>query len=277
MVVGSASSWTQYPLWYAHYDGVQSFADSPGILFGGWTQGAIKQYNDHTPNNICAQVDVNYWVTPPVAAQIPADCFRILKTTASVNLRSLPTINGSIITVIPMGSQVYQVGNGASVSADGYNWDNINYNNQVGFAANSFLVDAGACPTPTSAPMPTSVTFCVKADPGANLRSSACVQTNNKLITVPNGNVVTSVNSQLTTNCGYSWRQVSYNDPSSGNTFTGFIVNDYIQQCTPLGQYNTNVTLPNLSGPCKTQVKSDSMFLFPAFIISLLPLLFLFW
>jgi len=51
-IYSSASQWTPifgsynggaaYQLWYAHYDGVQSFADF--VPFGGWTKPAIKQY-----------------------------------------------------------------------------------------------------------------------------------------------------------------------------------------------------------------------------------------
>ena len=41
-IMGSWSGASHYPLWYAHYDGRQSFSDfSP---FGGWTKPAIKQY-----------------------------------------------------------------------------------------------------------------------------------------------------------------------------------------------------------------------------------------
>lgn len=43
--MGSTSAcakFTSHPLWYAHYDGVQSFSDFTS--FGGWTKPAMKQY-----------------------------------------------------------------------------------------------------------------------------------------------------------------------------------------------------------------------------------------
>jgi len=40
----SYSGGASYPLWYAHYDGIPSFADFKA--FGGWTYPAIKQFSD---------------------------------------------------------------------------------------------------------------------------------------------------------------------------------------------------------------------------------------
>jgi hypothetical protein len=54
---GNDHSFTQFPLWYAHYDGVPNFND--GLYrFGGWTHPAMKQYNDRGP---CFDVDVNWY------------------------------------------------------------------------------------------------------------------------------------------------------------------------------------------------------------------------
>eukprot|EP01034_Spumella_vulgaris_P026849 gene26849-33493_t len=41
-ITGSSTAMKSYPLWYAHYDNVQSFSDFSA--FGGWTKPAIKQY-----------------------------------------------------------------------------------------------------------------------------------------------------------------------------------------------------------------------------------------
>jgi GH25 family lysozyme M1 (1,4-beta-N-acetylmuramidase) len=47
------------PLWYAHYDHDPSFADWPGLTFGGWTKPTIKQYQGTTV--LCnTGVDFNY-------------------------------------------------------------------------------------------------------------------------------------------------------------------------------------------------------------------------
>eukprot|EP00026_Physarum_polycephalum_P013754 Phypoly_transcript_14193.p1 GENE.Phypoly_transcript_14193~~Phypoly_transcript_14193.p1 ORF type:complete len:143 (+),score=20.80 Phypoly_transcript_14193:534-962(+) len=41
-IMGSYTGGKSYPLWYAHYDGKESFSDFSA--FGGWTKPAIKQY-----------------------------------------------------------------------------------------------------------------------------------------------------------------------------------------------------------------------------------------
>lgn len=47
----------QYPLWYAHYDGVINFSDFKP--FGGWTKPYAKQYKGTTA--LCnASIDLNY-------------------------------------------------------------------------------------------------------------------------------------------------------------------------------------------------------------------------
>lgn len=47
--VGNYSGLTQYPLWYAHYDGNPSFGDGPEFYgFGGWSGlPYMKQYDDN--------------------------------------------------------------------------------------------------------------------------------------------------------------------------------------------------------------------------------------
>lgn len=60
-IMGSATACTNYasePLWYAHYDHIQSFSDFKS--FGGWTKPNIKQYSGTT--SVCgASVDLNYY------------------------------------------------------------------------------------------------------------------------------------------------------------------------------------------------------------------------
>lgn len=41
-IMGSYSGGSSFPLWYAHYDGEQSFGDFTS--FGGWTKPNMKQY-----------------------------------------------------------------------------------------------------------------------------------------------------------------------------------------------------------------------------------------
>jgi len=58
-VCGSDTSFSDLPLWYAHYDAVAGFSDfSP---FGGWTSPHMKQYNDHSDVGCYTGVDVNWY------------------------------------------------------------------------------------------------------------------------------------------------------------------------------------------------------------------------
>eukprot|EP01115_Flamella_aegyptia_P010368 TRINITY_DN45901_c0_g1_i1.p1 TRINITY_DN45901_c0_g1~~TRINITY_DN45901_c0_g1_i1.p1 ORF type:complete len:233 (+),score=45.51 TRINITY_DN45901_c0_g1_i1:32-700(+) len=57
-IMGSDSSFSKYPLWYAHYDGSASFSDF--TAFGGWTSPHMKQYNDHSDVGCYTNVDVDY-------------------------------------------------------------------------------------------------------------------------------------------------------------------------------------------------------------------------
>ena len=55
-IMGSASACqdlTHIPLWYAHYDNLQTFNDYYKLPFGGWTNPAIKQYDDGGHQKIC--------------------------------------------------------------------------------------------------------------------------------------------------------------------------------------------------------------------------------
>jgi len=58
-VTGGDTSFSQYPLWYAHYDGNPSFSDF--APFGGWTAPHMKQYNDHSDVGCYNAVDVNWY------------------------------------------------------------------------------------------------------------------------------------------------------------------------------------------------------------------------
>ena len=62
-IFGSATAcekYTDVPIWYAHYDGVASFADWESHKFGGWTKPNIKQYKGTT--SFCgAGVDFSWY------------------------------------------------------------------------------------------------------------------------------------------------------------------------------------------------------------------------
>jgi len=56
----NCASFTNLPVWYAHYDNNPSFSDWPNYTFGGWTKPSIKQYKGTT--SFCgASVDLNYY------------------------------------------------------------------------------------------------------------------------------------------------------------------------------------------------------------------------
>jgi GH25 family lysozyme M1 (1,4-beta-N-acetylmuramidase) len=57
-LMGTNSSFSHYPLWYPHYDGVASFADFKP--FGGWTTPHMKQYGDASDVGCYSNVDVNW-------------------------------------------------------------------------------------------------------------------------------------------------------------------------------------------------------------------------
>lgn len=53
----NCAKFSDFPLWYAHYDGIPSFSDFKP--FGGWTKPTIKQYKG--TSSLCgASVDLNY-------------------------------------------------------------------------------------------------------------------------------------------------------------------------------------------------------------------------
>ncbi len=57
-ITGGTTKFSNYPLWYAHYDSNPSFSDF--APFGGWTKPAIKQYQG-TTSYCSASVDLNYY------------------------------------------------------------------------------------------------------------------------------------------------------------------------------------------------------------------------
>jgi GH25 family lysozyme M1 (1,4-beta-N-acetylmuramidase) len=56
--VGNDDSFSNFPLWYAHYDDEPSFDDTSYYEFGGWTKPAMKQYYNSGP---CFNVDVDWY------------------------------------------------------------------------------------------------------------------------------------------------------------------------------------------------------------------------
>ena len=51
---------TDLPIWYAHYDGIQNFNDWETNSFGGWKAPALKQFSGSA--TICGlDVDLSFY------------------------------------------------------------------------------------------------------------------------------------------------------------------------------------------------------------------------
>ena len=58
VAMGGYADLTQFPIWYAHYDGSASFSDFSS--FGGWGSPAMKQFQGDA--TVCGfGVDLNWW------------------------------------------------------------------------------------------------------------------------------------------------------------------------------------------------------------------------
>ncbi|GEM_PF-2163871 len=80
-----------------------------------------------------------------------------IQTTATLNVRQIPSINGAVLGTQATGA--YGVVTGGPTSADGYNWWNINYDTAPdGWSAENYLLKASQStpppPTPTPPPPP---------------------------------------------------------------------------------------------------------------------------
>jgi len=86
-------------------------------------------------------------------------------------------------------------------------------------------------------------TYCVAANPGLYLRSSPCMRENN-ILTIPNGDFVNVI--QSVSECGHKWSEVAYS--VGPNTYSGYVMSNYLQPCASKLQYNLNTTQV-LTGP----------------------------
>jgi len=232
--VGTSTAFSQYPLWYAHFDGVAAFSDESGFAtFGGWGGNtiAMKQYvGDTTACSI--GVDLDYYTVTP--ASPPAHCVAIYTINANtVNFRSAPGLNSNVLFTLNTGDIVYDM-TGVTTALDGYNWSNVMFGNTLGYIANTFLTLSANCPK----------TLCVNANPGLNLRATPCT-TGTRILTIPDLGAVTSTGTASVTACGFTWLQVDY----MGNV--GYVASGFLTTCIS----NVPAVLtPNATytGPCLT-------------------------
>jgi len=167
----------------------------------------------------------------------PPGCKEVYEVNVALNLRSSASTTASVLVIMPAGATVYDM-TGKETAADGYNWRNINYNGQVGFAADTYLTAVAPCVTQQY--------YCATASPNLNLRSGPCTS-DSALTVIPKGDSVTSLSDTLTSGCGYSWRNVNFNG------IVGYAANEYLVACTPLGEYqsvNGTIIWPLDGGPC---------------------------
>lgn len=190
-------------------------------------------------------------VSPPAPAPEPSGCVAEYTTTTEVNLRASASLSGAIVLVLPNGATVYDM-SGSTTASGGYNWRHISYNGQLGYAADNYLTKVKDCTAPQ--------TYCVTASP--NLRLRASPSTSAATVTsIPTGGAVTSLSTTLTSANGYQWRHVSY------GSVTGYVANEYIKTCTPLGAYQ-NVNFTNVDpGDCTNPVGTSSTIFATLFLV----------
>jgi len=98
-------SFSNYPLWYAHYDGEENYDDTSDWDFGGWKAPSMKQYTDTGP---CISVDSDWYPdksdwyknytssTPPLV-----DTTKYAAQFAAYEQFKQTLINGSSPNVVP--------------------------------------------------------------------------------------------------------------------------------------------------------------------------------
>jgi len=103
----------------------------------------VSGTNSNTPSPATSPATA---ASPATSAPPTVSCVAVYNTTTSVNLRDAASLNGRILMAMPAGSIIYDVA-GTTVAANGYNWREVRFGNTVGFAADSYLVRVGPCPT----------------------------------------------------------------------------------------------------------------------------------
>jgi len=189
----------------------------------------------------------------PAPAPEPSGCKAVYTTNGDVNLRASASINGKVVLVMPGGSTVYDM-DGTTTASGGFNWRHLSYNGQLGYAADSLLTKVKDCSV--------AATYCATATP--NLRLRATPSTSGTAVTsIPTGGAVTSLSTTLTSANGYQWRHVSY------GSVTGYVANEYLKACTPLGAYEI-VNFTNVDpGDCSNPVGNSSTIFATLFLVLL--------
>eukprot|EP01132_Coremiostelium_polycephalum_P000944 gene944-1196_t len=92
--VGSLSSLSSYPLWYAHYDNNPSFSDSQFYQFGGWSSPAMKQYAGDT-SECGVSVDLDYFTGSTTSSSSSSSSSSSGQTTSPISGTSGTTSGSS--------------------------------------------------------------------------------------------------------------------------------------------------------------------------------------
>lgn len=102
-----------------------------------------------TKNIADVTVTISSQLTMTVTAK---DLYRALPvemyTISGVNLRRSPGLSGVFVQTIPFKSKVTVYGVSA-ITADGYNWVNVEYGDSIGWCVGNFLSSVTPVPTPT--------------------------------------------------------------------------------------------------------------------------------
>lgn len=155
-----------------------------------------------------------------------------------VNVRSLPSLNGTLVTRAARGTDVTLLSSGA-VAADGYNWYKVRLpDNQVGWVASGFLgtarlvappsVNGSSTPATTSTPKSPSPAANATSNyryisgSGINMRSSASTSAS-IVSTLNQGDRVALTSSKVVKAGGYNWVSIATSDGKRGWVATNFL------------------------------------------------------
>ena len=157
-----------------------------------------------------------------------------VRTIAPLNLRSSPSLKGSVLAVLPPGAT--GTIHGGPIEASGYTWWRISSSAGAGWVAAQYLtpMDSAGPGSPSPAPSPSAsatptgisntmgIGDSIRVTAPLNMRSGT--STTSSVLTVLPINTTGSIVAGPQAGSGYSWFQIS---TSSG---TGWVVSNYIQK-----------------------------------------------
>lgn len=139
--------------------------------------------------------------------------------TPFLHLRCSPSISCNIITDMPEGAIVTV--NGGPTSADGYEWYQVTYQGQIGYAVGDYLAPVESPPICSSPCSLVVGEYAVVISPILHLRCGPSISCS--VITVLHRGDVVKVLEGPTSADGYEWYQVSFQN------LTGYVAGNYLR------------------------------------------------